>query len=130
MTDKILLKFYSFKAGLLPPYPHQSNSQSLMRTEEKDAGFVLEKGNPKCKVLNIRGIDKLILTISSPVETEMILLIAPEHWTLSFLSIITIGVSTLLVLLFSFFYYKTFKGSKRIDLSDKMGVGIKLVAID
>ena len=61
------------------------------------------------------------------MKEELILFIAPEHWTLSVLSVLTIGITTFLVLLFGFFYYKTFSDSKRFDLKDQVGVGIKLV---
>ena len=55
---------------------------------------------------------------------------APEHWTLSYLSILTIGITTFLVLLASFFYYRAFSGQKRIDMKAEMNVGIKLIEGD
>ena len=76
-----------------------------MRTSEPDAGFVPEKGQTGCKVLNVRGVYKLTLVFRDQVTKEEVFDIYPELWTISPLSILTIVGVAFVILGFTGLYY-------------------------
>ena len=76
-----------------------------MRTQEPDAGFVPEKGQTECRVLNVRGVNKLTMVLIADVPQEEVFQIAAELWTLSPLSILTIAGVAFVILAFTGLYY-------------------------
>jgi len=76
-----------------------------MRTSEPDAGFVPEKGQTGCRVLNVRGVRKLTLVFRDEILKEQIFSMAPELWTMTPLSIITIAGVAFVILGFTGLYY-------------------------
>ena len=104
-----MFKIYGNQAAIIPAKGHRKNPKNMMFTDAKFAGFVEDKTDPKCMVLNVRGVRKLTVVITAhreAIKEKVLLEISPEHWTATDLSNIFLYTSLFLFLLFFVLYYK------------------------
>ena len=109
IEDLLIFKVYGHHSGIIPANGHRKNPKNMMFTDAKFMGFVKDKTDSNCMVLNVRGVNKITVVITAHKEDfkeKVLFEISPEYWTATDLSNIFLYASLFIFLLFFALYYK------------------------